>query len=30
MSYNEYDVNRDAWRKVAEKIEFHTKRYIQM
>ena len=30
MSYNEHDINRNAWSKVAEKIGFHTKLYIQM
>ena len=28
MLYNEHDLNRNAWSKVAEKIEFHTKRYM--
>ena len=30
MLYKEHDVNRNAWSKVAEKIAFHTKRYIQI
>ena len=30
MSYEEHDVERNVWSKVAEKIGFHTKRYIQM
>ena len=29
MSYKEHDFNRNAWNKVAEKIAFHTKWYIQ-
>ena len=30
MLYKEHDVNRKTWSKVAEKIAFHRKWYIQM
>ena len=29
MSYKERDVDRNAWNRVAEKIAFHTRRYMQ-